>query len=178
MNIFYTKTALYAYPNLQAIMEQIDDIVERKALTSMSNFSPCEEQCEKILDLTNQKDTLIELKIFIDKALTKLTDEQIDCLEYKYFKRKPKEYFIGFDSCSRAYFRRQVNLVKKISEAFEKIGLTDIWFENYCLTMDFFIELLRRVKKYDEQNLKNKPKKVISKPEKTISFTCEKADIA
>lgn len=156
MNLYYTKCALYAYPNILAVMEQIDELVERRALTSMSDFSPCEEQCEKIIALTNQKDVLIELKLITDKVLSKITDYQKDCLDYKYFKQKPKEYFIGFDTTSRGYFRRQIRAVERVSELFTKFGATDEWFEQNCLEMEFFRELLRRVKLKEEKLKKNK----------------------
>ncbi|MBO7149708.1 MAG: hypothetical protein J6V71_02325, partial [Clostridia bacterium] len=93
MNIYYTKTVLYAYANIDAVKEQIDDFVERKALSSMSDYTPCIEQCESILNYTAQKIALIELKEFVEKALSKLSPYELDCLDYKYFKKKPKEYY-------------------------------------------------------------------------------------
>ena len=166
----YTRTILYAYANIDAVKEQIDDFVERKALSSMRDFSPCIEQCEKMLEYTAQKVALIELKDFVEKALKKLSVYEMDCLEYKYFKRKPKEYFIGFDYESRAYFRKQVSLIKKLSESFESIGLTDEWFEKNCLNTNFFRELLKRVEAYEGQCHKNKKKKqkVKEKPKITM----------
>ena len=163
----YTRTILYAYANIDAVKEQIDDFVERKALSSMRDFSPCVEQCEKMLEYTAQKVALIELKEFTEKALKKLSPYEMDCLEYKYFKRKPKEYFIGFDYESRAYFRKQVSLVKRISEYFDSVGLTDKWFEKNCLNTNFFKELLRRVESYESQCNKNKKKikKAQAKPQ-------------
>ncbi len=154
----YTRTILYAYANIDAVKEQIDDFVESKALSSMRDFSPCVEQCEKILDYTAQKVALIELKEFTEKALEKLSPYEMDCLEYKYFKRKPKEYFIGFDYESRSYFRKQVSLIKRLSEYFDGVGLTDNWFEKNCLNTNFFKELLKRVEQYEKESNKNKKK--------------------
>ena len=159
MNLNYTKTALYAYPNLQAIAEQINELVEKKALASMNNFTPAQEQCEKILDFTWQKDVLFALRIYIDEILCSLTPLEKDCLEYKYFKRKRKEYFIGFDAESRGYFRKQVRLAQKISQKLENAGATDQWFEETCLQMDFFKELLKRVIERENSLKKDKFKK-------------------
>ncbi len=155
----YTRTILYAYANIDAVKEQIDDFVERRALSSMNDFSPCIEQCEKILEYTSQKVALIQLKQMVEQTLENLSIYEKDCLEYKYFKRKPKEYFIGFDYESRAYFRKQVSLVKRISEYFDSVGLTDGWFEKNCLNTNFFKELLKRVETYEKQCNKNKKKK-------------------
>ena len=158
MNIYYTKTVLYAYANIEAVKEQIDDFVERKALSSMSDYTPCIEQCESILNYTAQKIALIELKEYTEKVLKKLSGYELDCLDYKYFKKKPKEYYNDFDCESRGYFRRQVSLVKKISEHFESVGLTDDWFKKNLLTTNFFKELLKRVELQEKQNYKNKAK--------------------
>lgn len=150
MKIQYAKTALYAYPNIEEVAEQIDELVERKALASMRDCSPALEQCEKIVDFTIQKSILFALKIMVEEVLSKLTLSEMDCLEYKYFKRKPKEYFFGFDAESRGYFRRQIKLAEKISDRLEKVGVTDEWFEQNCLQMDFFNELLKRVIEHEE----------------------------
>ena len=172
MKLNYTKTVLYAYANIETVKEQIDDFVERKALSSISDYSPCIEQCEKMLNFTAQKIALIELKEMTEKALNKLSNFELDCLDYKYFKQKPKEYFIGFDWASRNYFRRQVLIAKKLSALFDKVGLTDEWFEKNCLNTNFFIELLKRVEIYEKQSNKNKSKKQKAKiKEKTISLT-------
>ena len=167
MNVYYTKTALYAYPNIMAIADQIDELVERRAILSMNDYSPAIEQCEKVIDLTSQKDALFALRLYLDKALSGLSDYDMDCLEYKYFKRKGKEYFVGFDFESRNYFRKQVRLVKKISNKLEKAGANDKWFEEFCMSMDFFKELFKRVIEHEKNSLKNKkkPKKNLTKSE-------------
>ena len=156
MNVYYTKTALYAYPNLQAIADQIDELVEKKALASINDYSSAVTQCEKIIDFTAQKDALFALKLRLDDVMKKLLDGEKMCLEYKYFKRMPKEYFIGYDFESRGYFRKQQRLANKIANVLEKAGGTDEWFEKTCLTMDFFKELLKRTieheKSYSKKN--------------------------
>ena len=86
MNVIFAKTALYAYPNIMAITEQIDELVEKKALCSMNNFSPAIEQFNKIVGLTEQKKIMFALKLYIDDVIANFTKDELDCLEYKYFK--------------------------------------------------------------------------------------------
>ena len=145
MNLNYVKTLLYAYPHVTALTEQIDDIVLSKALSSIRDYSPCEEQCEKIIELTEQKKTLIDFKLKMDKVVKKLNEYELDCLDYKYFKQKAKEYFVDFDASSRTYFRRQIRIAKKVNSLVEVNGINDEWFVKKCLKMSFFFELLRRV---------------------------------
>lgn len=158
MNVYYAKTALYAYPNVESLIEQIDELVERKALYSMNDFSPCEQIAEKILDYTAQKVTLKELKAFTEKALSNFTKDELDCLDYKYFKINPKEYYKDFDTSSRNYFRKQIRIAKKFSEKMDRVGATDEWFKENCLKNDFFKELLKRVYEHEKNSNKNKPK--------------------
>ena len=156
MNLYYTKTLLYAYPHIQAVMDQIDDLVLRKALSSMNDFSPCEEQCAKILALTGQKTVLIELKEKLDAVMNKLSAYELDCLEYKYFKQKNTEYFLGFDAVSRKYFRRQIALAEKLCKLIEKTGINNQWFKDKCLTISFFSELYIRVLQKEKETKKTK----------------------
>ena len=156
MNINYAKSVLYAYPNIDSIMEQIDELVEKKALSSMTDFTPALWQYEKILSYTAQKDMFIHLKLTAGKVLSKFTEDELDCLDYKYFKLKPKEYYVNFDASSRAYFRKQVKLAKLFAERLERAGIDDGWFESNCLETDFFKELLKRVIEHEKLSRKNK----------------------
>lgn len=168
MNVYYAKSVLYAYPHLEAIMEQLDELVERKALCSMNDYSPCLEIAEKILDFTAQKDVFITLKILSDKVLKKFNGDELDCFDYKYFKQKPKEYYIGFDAESRGYFRKQIRIAKKFAELLEHLGATDEWFEKNCMRMDFFKDMYKRVIEHEKNSFKNKPKKLKQIPKEYL----------
>ncbi len=158
MNKYYAKAVLYAYKHLEDVMDQIDELVEKKALASINDLSPCVCQCEKVLSYTEQKDTLIVLKIIVDKVLKKFSDEELVYFSYKYFRDKTKDFFQDFDYTGRAYFRRQVKLAEKFACNLEKSGVNDEWFEKYCLKMDFFKELLKRVYEIEGKTIKNKRK--------------------
>ena len=175
MNIIYTKTILQIYAVAESVIEQLDDLAERKALASMSDFSPCFEQCEKIIDLKNQKNIILYIQKIVNKILSKLTIEQLDLLDYKYFKKKPKEYYKNFDYSSRAYFRNQIKVVLLVAEKLEKYQLNDSWFNKNCLKIEFFKEMLKRVQEKEELSNKNKPKvaKSSSKNNHNVEF-CSK----
>jgi hypothetical protein len=108
MNVYYAKSVLYAYPHIEQITEQIDELVERKALSSMTDYSPCEEIPGKIIEFTEKKKTFIKLYTITEKVLKRFKLDELDCLDYKYFKQKPKEYYKDFDAVSRGYFRKQI----------------------------------------------------------------------
>ena len=152
MNVLYAKTILYAFPHLEALAEQIDRLVEKKALGSMNDFSPALEQYEKIINLIEQKTVLFRLEILMEKVLKKFTQDELDCLDYKYFKRNKKEYFIGFDATSRNYFRKQIRIALKVAKAIESYGFTDQIFKEKCLSIEFFASLFKRVKEREQAN--------------------------
>lgn len=166
MNTYYAKSILYAYPNLEEIMEQIDELVERKAISSMNDTSPALIQCNAILNYTNQKDVLIEIKLVVDSILSKFDENELFCLDYKFFKSHTKEYYDDFDTSSRNYFRRQVRVAEKFALYLENRGIDNKWFEKNCLPIDFFSELLKRVIEHERLSHKNKSvkeKKLIKK---------------
>ena len=174
MKINYTKAILYAFYNIEAVKEQIDEIVENKALASMTDCSPCDEQCEKILTYMAQKVALIELKNKVKLILRSLTDYELDLLDYKYFKQKPKEYFANFDTEGRTYFRKQSNVVKKVAALCEMVNISNEWFEKNFLEMNFFKQLLKRVDESQPKPKKPKIKRIVKKTqEKKLQSSSE-----
>ena len=145
MNEYYSKTVLYAYKSLSAVMAQLDDLVLKKAVASMVDFSPCEKIAEKILDITAQKDVIYLLKEKTALALSKLTDDERLILDYKYFKSMGKDAYAELDFTSRAYFRKQIRVAVKFGNKLSALGIDDAFFEQYCLKIDFFRELYKRV---------------------------------
>ncbi|MBQ9514431.1 MAG: hypothetical protein IJR66_05615 [Clostridia bacterium] len=174
MNVIYAKSILYAYSNIDLIIDQIDELVMKKALSSMSDYSPAILQCEKIVDLTYQKDLLAELKRIVMKVLSKFTETELDFFDYKYFKKKPKEYYKDFDYQSRNYFRRQIRLANLFAERLEKCGITDKRFQDEYLRIEFFKELLKRVMEYEILSCKNKGIKNVKKPKTVITSDADR----
>lgn len=156
MNVLYAKVALYSYAHLGALAEQIDEIVEKKAFSSSMNFSPALNQFEDIINLTYQKDVVYALRLCIKDALKNFSEHELKCLDYKYFKTRKKEEYADLDVTSRNYFRLQIRLAKKFADFFEKSGFSDKRFIDECLSIDFFREMLARVKEKENLSRKNK----------------------
>ena len=171
VNLIYVKTVLYCYPCLEAVISQIDELVEKRAFSSMWDFSPAIYQCERISNLTCQKVVMIDLKKKIDKVLERFDKESIDHFEYKFFRRKNKEYFKDFDYKSRKYFRTQNKLVKEFGLRLEKVGVDDIYFEEYLIKIEFFKELLRRVREHEIISRKNKTEQEKQREKRLIFST-------
>lgn len=150
MKKFYAKTVLYLYPCIDKVNEQIDDLLEKRALSSMTDFSPCLSQCEKMVNLGVQNANLLVLKSRVLNVLKKLSEEEISLLEFKYFHLRKKEEMPDGDVSSRRYFRRQQRIVDKFSRLIEEEGITDEVFEKDYLSVEFIRELCERVKLREE----------------------------
>ena len=170
MKEIYIKAMLYAYPHVGEVCDQLDEVVLSKALSSMSNIAPCEEQCQKILALTEQKLTVMEVKEYVDKVISKLTEHQKMSLEYKYFKRRPKEYYKDFDFTSRNFYRNQPKIIAKINKILTQMGVDDIYFESKCLPINFFNLMVEKVR-YLERLHKAKAEEDKEQKEKVVCYS-------
>ncbi len=163
MNVLYAKALLYAYVNLDDVAKQIDELVERKAKSSFSNYKPAISQFESIIKLTYEKDIIYAVKIVCDKVLSRFNKEELDYFRYKYFKNMSKKEITFFDSTSRSYFRRQIKLAEVFAEQVEKLGIDDEFFEQKCMLVEFFRQHLKRAEEHERLQRKNKSKKVVEK---------------
>ena len=159
MNNIFVKSILYTYSVIDDLCAQMDDLVVRRAVSSMQNFSPADKQFEKVITLTEQKKTLILVCKVLEEVMETLSEEERDLLDYKYFKKKPKSYYKDFDYLSRSYFRRQSVLVDKISVRFENRGINDAFIKEKCLSIKFFREMIKRVAEREDLANKNTPKR-------------------
>lgn len=144
MKKIYAKVMLYAYPCCDSLIGQIDELVEKKAVASMNDFSPCENQCFKILSLTDNKRKIIALKNAIEKTLNKFAELDRLIFDYRYFKTLKKDGYGDYDFSDRKYFRRQNVLLSAFAEKIERTGITDEVFEKEYMSIDFFREMKRR----------------------------------
>ena len=149
----YVKTLLYAYAHLPKIIKRLDQIVLKKALGSMKDFSSCTKQCEKIVGLTIQKALLVELNHYLERAISRLTKEEMDMLDYRYFGTYHSQSPFNISTYSRNYYRKQQKLLKDISDNLRWLGKRDDWFEKRCLRVPFIRKLYQAVKKKDERFL-------------------------
>ncbi|MDY6023728.1 MAG: hypothetical protein SPJ19_02870 [Candidatus Borkfalkiaceae bacterium] len=148
MNNLYVKAILYSYPHLDELADQITELMARKAVASMHDFSPCERQCYKMVELALQKGVVTELKRVSDAVLKNFSEEDIAYLDKKYFRTGNK------NSCDikqgKEFFRQIYKLEKKIGFLFECEGVRDEWFKDNCMEIAFFRELVKTVKEREE----------------------------
>ena len=167
MNRYYVKTLLYTFPHIDRLCGELDEYLERRALNSINDYSPAEQQCLNLVKIIFAKERYIEMKEKISGILCNLKEQEMQLLDYKYFKSKPKESYENFDYKSRAYFRKQHLVISKLEKLFDKNNLSDEFFEKEYMPINFIKLVLRRVIDHERAAQKNK-RKLIAKSNKNF----------
>ena len=169
VNTLYTKVLLYTYPNIESLIDQIDELVEKKSLSSMDSQEPCIDICNSIIALIKEKDLYLDLMVILDGIFEDFTEEEMLCIEYKYFLVRDRVKFRDFDYTSKQYFRRQNKILEKIKRRLDKRGYDDNFFKEKFLPIRFFKSLLRGVKEREKHINKNKKAQVQLEDEKAFA---------
>ena len=143
----YQELILFLYPRLGRAAEDIGEVVEAKALASVSGRE-CAERCaERLLAYLHMRDCFLAVKAAVEEVAAALTEEERYLLEYKYFRRKPnlEGEFAGTGlRCSlRTYYRKQERLARRVNALFLRAGLTEAWFAANLAGLPFFASALR-----------------------------------
>lgn len=146
MKAIYVETALYAYPKLKNEIDACDKYILRKAIGSVYNYNqPCEELCNKLVNLINRKKSLLQLKLMIEDILPKLTDNTRGHIFATYF------YWIYVpvgDTRSRTRKRKRADaVIKQIGEQLELLNCNNQWFEEDLLKINFMRSCLNKAKR-------------------------------
>lgn len=83
----FSKTLLNIYNSLDAVCERIDKMVDNKAMAGALGFNENRNPLElfnNLIDLSQRKINLINLKIRIEQALSKLKEKQAKVLILKF----------------------------------------------------------------------------------------------
>ena len=143
MKTKYVKTLLYSYRSFDDLQKRIDELLMNKALKSMTDYSACINQCEKMLNLTINKAIIFQAKRFVEVVLKRLDREDKKIIGYKYLKTVDKKVIDKLGLKGNAYYRKHQKILDEISLYFDWMGATDLWFENNCLKVSFFKKMYR-----------------------------------
>lgn len=154
MKEIYAKAMLYAYPYVDSMIQRMDEKIMNKALGSMFDTSPSEEQCAKVVVLLGQKEDLKYLKHVIERMIMKFPLSDFDYFDYRYFKIRPKEYYKDKIKIDRTYYRKQDRLIKKFCSIFCAIGGDDKWFEEKFLSIKYIKNLYNKLLERESEKKK------------------------
>lgn len=135
----FSKTLLNIYNSLNAVCERIDEMVEKKALNgafyaSGSQFRNPMELCNNLIDMSQRKINLINLKLRIESAITKLKQKEAKVLILKFVDRLTFSQIASLtNQCLRNCFRICENGIENFGKILKEEGLTEEKiFKNYA----------------------------------------------
>lgn len=156
MNINYAKTMLYAYPFIDSFVKRLEEKIINKAVNSMFDTSPCEEQGANILVLSGFKEDLLYMKHLVELMIMKFPMQDFDYFDYKYFNIRPKEEYKKKLKFDRSYYRKQDKLLNKFALILSAIGGSDSWFEDVFLNIPYIKNVYKKVITMEKANEKKK----------------------
>ncbi len=158
----YVKVLLYAYPKLNMLADAFSAGAEIKALLSFR----CNQTihcAEKISERILNSEKLRGLECAMDEMLSRLNEEELYLLEYKYFRRKSelngRFAQTALRISEREYYRRQNALLKKVTFLLLSRGITkEDYLEEYH-SIPPFPRVLRAVQEGRERVVTKKREK-------------------
>lgn len=140
----YVKTLLEAYRTLPNVIKILDQIIESRASNAMLGglFSSTYDEIEKVIELGERKDKLLNLYYIADNMLKMLTEKQRNFVEMKFIKKRSIESIAEeLGITKRNVYRNANNIIKTLCiKMLEKkwdskfinfqIGENERWLEN------------------------------------------------
>ena len=152
------KTTLTTYPYLIKIADAIDRMIERRALNSFyvsgSNYlsNNIYDLANKLIDLSERKVTLINLKVLVESALKKCDRESAKLLIAKYMsKKKTAEICDMFKLSTRTYFRKIKEAEDKFSKQLDLQGYNAFKLDNMLKNENWILDVKRTYEKTDSR---------------------------
>lgn len=160
----WCKTFLNIYRSLEKITTAIDKIV----LTSGLNMSAdVYFTANKIIELTNRKITLINLKLLIEKQLSELPSIYAKLLILKYVDRvRGEDIALAFNISNRTFFRRHNAALKSFELCLKRNGKDHDTLLEFCKKEAWIIDLYNKL--YEQEMSTPKAENTKTKRDKTL----------
>lgn len=150
-NNIWCKTILTAYNNLEKMTEAIDKLVDKRAINSFymgsSYFSinNISYVADKIIELTDRKIRLINLKFIVDSVLKQCDAKHTEILIEKYMDNdKAQEIAQRHNLSMRTYFRRLVSAENEFLSYLSVMGYDDKKLSQYISTEKWINQIYRK----------------------------------
>ena len=158
----WSKTLLSVYRYLPRVTYAIDKIVKTRAYnssystTNNISFNNVWNVANTILDLTERKITLINLKLIIEKALHSMDENSARILILKFIDgKKSNEIANLFNICLRTFFRKVNTALESFSKALIRMGYTNDKLLNMLKNEKWIMETFNKSEKETINNTEN-----------------------
>lgn len=152
----WAKTILKSYRYLERIAGAIDRMVENRGLFSINMnsdnyyYNNISSVADKIIELSERKIKLINLKILTEKALTKCGREPANLLISKYINGKSNDEIMTKNNFPpRTFFRKIEKAEAKFEKVLECMGFSYEYLEKYLCKEQWLLVLKNR---YEQTN--------------------------
>ena len=156
----WAKTLLSVYRYLERIAGAIDKIVEKTGLGSANIcgqnyfYNNIFAVSQKMIDLSERKVTLINVKILVEETLKKIDPEDAEILIEKFFDGvKTRELVELHDISMRTAFRKIDSAVKSFASALVVKGYDDIALEKMLKNEHWILQIHERLLTKDEEDV-------------------------
>ncbi len=152
----YAKVFLYAYPWMKALSEAMAQAAENKALLSYRSPLSAEEAAGRVVAEYAMQAAVEELYLQMERVVGAMTEEELYLLEYKYFRRAGRLSAgegVVLPYSERSYFRRQSELVGKVTRLLGDMGWTDSRFVAVFGRFSPFLKILRAIRAGKEREV-------------------------
>lgn len=171
----WTKTLLSSYRYLERVANAIDKIVYTRAINSFYvsgqnlAFNSVKLVSDDILNLTERKISLINLKLILDQALKKINPKYAQLLITVFVEGKNcYQSSEALEISLRTFFRRQNEALESFSKTLLQLGHTKTSFDDMLKNENWILEIKSKFlcdKKHFE-NGKTQIEKKITLPSK------------
>lgn len=135
MNKTWSNTALVAYTLLPKIARELNTGIESRIKSSFQSVHlkigvSTEQLIGEILDLTDEKRKIVNLRFIVSKGLEQMKDDTRELLIERMIKKKTFQQIADTQSVSlRTIFRRMTCAEEEFAHNLKRCGYTDAWFE-------------------------------------------------
>ncbi len=162
MNNNWSKTVLQVYRYLPRITRTYDKLIMSKALNSQFtnstniNFFSTETVADAIINLSQRKITLINLKLLIEKALKSIKPSLARLLILKFIDGKRCiDLADRLGICLRTVFRKINTALNSFSLALKRLGYTEEIIEKMLISEKWIAQVHKQFAKSDLSLIEN-----------------------
>lgn len=152
MNKNWSNTALVAYSLLPKIAKELNTGVERRVRSSFQSRHlkigvSTEQLIGEILDLTEEKRKIVNLRFIVKKALEKMVDADREILVERIVQKKTfQEIADSHKIALRTAFRRIANAEEDFANNLRRCGYTEDWLEKEYGNDKYIAPIHERIK--------------------------------
>ena len=134
----WIKTLLTIYPTIPNIEKVISSIIESRACNLTSCYASngqirytSYEHVNKILQIIDRKDRLIEVYHLIRDLIEPISKEDLKFVEMRFFHRiKPEKIATKMGVCLRTVYRHTNNIIERIAISCVERGITSAYLKH------------------------------------------------